>query len=135
MARILVIDDDADIRDLVRAMLTQSGHDVVLAVDGEDGLRQFPRQPFDLVICDIFMPKKEGLETVKELRRLAADLPIITMSGSPPAGEGDADTGRPDYLRMTATIGATATIAKPFKRDRLLAIVEECLATRARPKR
>ena len=128
MARILVIDDREDIRDLVKLMLTQSGHEVVLAVDGDDGLQRFQAQPIDLVICDVFMPRKEGLETVKELRRMAADLPIITMSGNPSGTDADPDFRGPDFLRMTAMVGATATIAKPFKRDQLLALVASCLA-------
>lgn len=73
MARILVIDDDDLVRGTVEAMLEAGGHEATLAVDGEDGLRQFQRQPFDLVLCDVFMPQKEGLETVRELLRDDAD--------------------------------------------------------------
>jgi CheY-like chemotaxis protein len=56
-------------------MLASDGHEVVLAVDGEDGVHQFRRQPFDLVLCDVFMPHKEGLETVMEIRQLRAATP------------------------------------------------------------
>jgi len=124
MARILVIDDDELIRGTVRAILASDGHETVLAIDGEDGLRQFHRQPFDLVLCDVFMPHKEGLETVREIRQLSAGIPIISMTGSV-GGEG----GRldPDFLRMSSTLGATRTIGKPFRPRELLALIQECL--------
>jgi CheY-like chemotaxis protein len=125
MARILIIDDDELIRGTVQRILAQAGHEPVLAVDGEDGLRQFHRQQFDLVLCDVFMPRKEGLETVREIRQLSAGIPIISMTGSIPAG----DNGRldPDFLRMSGALGATRTIAKPFRSRQLLALVGECL--------
>ena len=130
MAHILVIDDDELVRSTVRAMLESGGHETVLAVDGEDGLRQFQRQAFDLVLCDVFMPRKEGLETVREIRQISRDTPIISMTGSLPASEG----GRldPDFLRMSGALGATRTIAKPFRPRELLALVKECLGTTAK---
>jgi CheY-like chemotaxis protein len=125
MARILVIDDDELIRGTVEAILASAGHETALAVDGEDGIRQFRRQRFDLVLCDVFMPQKEGLETVREIRQLSTDTPIISMTGSLPASDG----GRldPDFLRMSGALGATRTIAKPFRPRELLALVRECL--------
>jgi CheY-like chemotaxis protein len=65
MARILVIDDYEPFRASVKDLLEASGYDVTVAVDGEDGIRQFQLQPFDLVLCDLFMPKKEGMETIR----------------------------------------------------------------------
>jgi CheY-like chemotaxis protein len=125
MARILVIDDDELIRGTVRAILASEGHETTLAVDGEDGLREFHRQQFDLVLCDVFMPHKEGLETVREIRQLSAGTPIISMTGSAPAGDGDRLD--PDFLRMSSALGATRTIGKPFWPRELLALVRECL--------
>ncbi len=100
MARILVIDDDELIRGTVQVILASDGHESILAVDGEDGMRQFQRQQFDLVLCDVFMPHKEGLETVREIRQLSAGTPIISMTGSIPTS----DSGRldPDFLRMSS---------------------------------
>src|SRR5882672_6361100 len=128
MARILVIDDDDLIRGTVQTILASDGHEPVLAVDGEDGVRQFRRQRFDLVLCDVFMPHKEGLETVREIRQLSAGTPIISMTGGIPATDGD---GRldPDFLRMSGALGATRTIAKPFRPRELLALVRECLGS------
>jgi CheY-like chemotaxis protein len=125
MARILVIDDDELVRGTLQAILESDGHQAVLAVDGEDGLRCFHQQSFDLVLCDVFMPQKEGLETVREIRQLSTDTPIISMTGSLPASDG----GRldPDFLRMSGALGTTRTIAKPFRPRELLALVRECL--------
>ena len=125
MARILVIDDDDLIRGTVQTILASDGHEPVLAVDGEDGIRQFRRQPFDLVLCDVFMPHKDGLGTVREIRQLSAGTPIISMTGSIPTTDG----GRldPDFLRMSGALGAMRTIAKPFRPHALLALVRECL--------
>ncbi len=127
MARILVIDDDELIRGTVQAILASEGYESVLTVDGEDGVRQFERQQFDLVLCDVFMPHKEGLETVREIRQLSAATPIISMTGSIPTS----DSGRldPDFLRMSGALGATRTIAKPFRPRELLAVIRECLGT------
>jgi len=125
MARILVIDDDDLIRGTVQTILASDGHEPVLAVDGEDGVRQFRRQPFDLVLCDVFMPHKEGLATMREIRQLSADTPIISMTGSIPTD--DNDQSHPDFLRMSGPLGASRTIAKPFRPRELLALVRECL--------
>jgi len=77
------------------------------------------------------MPQKEGLETVRELHKLAPAMPIISMTGSISSrGTGQPD---PDFLRMTAEFGATRTIAKPFKAAELLALVQQCLDERAAP--
>ena len=131
MSRILVIDDDGEVRSTIKMMLESAGYVVGEAADGEEGLRQFQQQHFDLVICDIFMPRKEGLETVRELRRIAADTPILSMSGGTPGGRQLGDDGAdPDFLRMTTMIGATRRIGKPFTRLQLLTVVAECLHPR-----
>jgi CheY-like chemotaxis protein len=88
MARILVIDDDDLIRGTVQSILASDRQEPALAVDGEDGIRQFRRQPFDLVLCDVFMPHKDGLGTVREIRQLSAGTPIISMTGSIPITDG-----------------------------------------------
>lgn len=119
MARILVIEDDEPVRGTLKAMLQSGGHVVTLAVDGEDGIQAFKQASFDLVLCDIFMPQKEGLETIGEIRRLSASVPIISMTGS--------SAGDPDFLRMAREFGATHTIAKPFRMADLLSLVRQSL--------
>src|SRR5215467_14523342 len=86
MARILVIDDEALIRDTIKAMLEMENHEVLLAPHGEEALREFQAQPVNLVICDLFTTRTDGMETVSAIRRLAAEVPIIAMAG----GTGDA---------------------------------------------
>jgi CheY-like chemotaxis protein len=81
MARILIVDDEEEMRRVIDIMLKHAGHDTASAEDGHDALLQFRQQRFDLVICDIFMPNKEGLATLRELRRLNPTVPVIMMSG------------------------------------------------------
>ena len=126
MALVLVIDDEEDVRRVVEVMLKNAGHDAVLAVDGNDALRQFRRQHFELVICDVFMPDKEGIETLKEIRQLHPTVPIIMMSGGSPTAHFWGATHR-DYLATAEAFGATRTIAKPFKYSQLIRLVHECL--------
>jgi CheY-like chemotaxis protein len=127
MARVLVIDDEEDVRRVVHIMLKNAGHDTVLAMDGNDGLRQFQQQRFDLVICDVFMPNREGIATLRELRRLDPGVPIIMMSATAPSAH-LWGTSHVDYLAMAKALGATRTIEKPLKHSQLLRLVRGCLA-------
>ncbi len=133
MARILVIEDDEPVRGTLKAMLESGGHVVTLAVNGDDGIQKFRHEPCDLVLCDVFMPQKEGLETVSEIRQLSASIPIISMTGSV-GPESDGSSGRdPDFLRVARAFGATQTITKPFRMADLLALVRQCLGTGLAP--
>jgi two-component system, chemotaxis family, chemotaxis protein CheY len=127
VARVLVIDDEERMRCVVDIILKNAGHDTVLAVDGNDGLQQFAQHRFDLVLCDIFMPNKDGFETLRELRRLDPAVPIIMMSSNAPSISfwGIAHT---DYLEMAKAFGASRTIEKPFRYSQLVRLVRECLA-------
>jgi CheY-like chemotaxis protein len=120
MARILVIDDEALIRDLILKILESEGYETITATDGQDGIRIFRENPTDLVITDLIMPEKEGIETIMELRRDFKDVKVIAMSGG---GKIDAET----YLHIAKTIGAIGTIAKPFDRKEVLKTVQELL--------
>lgn len=108
MAAILLIDDNAQVRYVLRLMLSTLGHEVVEAEDGEHGLAAFQQRPTQLVFCDLFMPNKEGLETIRELRQFAPGVKIVAMSG------GSGNFGKPDFLRMAQSLGADTTISKPF---------------------
>jgi CheY-like chemotaxis protein len=128
MSHVLVIDDSDGIRSTLKTMLESAGHNVAVAFDGVDGLRQFWRRSFDLVISDIVMPRKDGLETVRELRQITSDVPIIVMSGGlQPANRGRSQRDIDDLLYVAEDLGATRTISKPFSRTDLLAVVGECL--------
>jgi len=125
MARILVIDDDRLLRGSVELILTSEGHEVASARNGHEGLERFRSDHFDLVACDAFMPNTEGLETMREIRGLCAALPLIAFTGRPAyaAGPGS-DT---DVLRLAGQLGGTEMLAKPFRRQELLALVRRCL--------
>ena len=124
MARILLIDDDDAVRAVVGELLARSGHTVVEARDGEEGLDLFSRSRPDLVITDIMMPRMSGLEVVQVLREKHPDVKIIAMSG----GSG---RGTEDNLQAARLMGATSVLAKPFDRAVLLAEVNEVLGAGA----
>ncbi len=122
MARILVIDDEDELRTMLRQMLEHAGHEVSEAVNGAVGIEIYERDKPDLIITDIIMPEKEGVETIIALRRANPELPIIAISGG---GRLDAT----DFLSMAKKLGARHTLTKPFRRDQLLEAVGECLAS------
>ena len=122
MARILVIDDDEAIRSVVTLLLSQKGHEVESAKNGRHGFKAVEERDFDLLIVDIFMPEMDGLETIRLLRTVKADLPVIVVSGSHEAG--------PDFLSMATKLGAIESIRKPFRPAELLETVDMCLALR-----
>jgi CheY-like chemotaxis protein len=126
MVRVLVIDDEEKARRIIDVMLRNAGHDPVLTVDGHEGLQRFEQQHFDLVICDLFMPNKEGIATLRELRRLDSSVPVTMMSAGMESYMGIAHV---DYLTMAEALGATRTIEKPFKYSQLIRLVQECLGS------
>jgi DNA-binding response OmpR family regulator len=119
-ARILIIDDEAMIRDMLMEFLECEGYETVTACDGNDGLRLYRENPADLIITDLVMPEQEGIETIIELRRDFRDAKVIAMSGG-------GSFGSETYLQIAKTIGATGTLAKPFGRKELLELVQEIL--------
>lgn len=125
MARILVIDNHKLVRDTIKVTLELEGHEVVLAGDAQDGIREFGSLRYDLVICDVFMPDKAGLEAISEIRGLSAIAPIIAMTG----GFAEAPEARfgSDLLRIARHNGANLTLSKPFRRDELMELVRRCL--------
>jgi DNA-binding response OmpR family regulator len=120
MARILVIDDDNQIREMIRQMLTREGYEVVEAANGKQGAKVFREKPTDLVITDLIMPEKEGIETIVELRRDHPSLKIIAISGG-------GRTPPEIYLEDARLLGAHITLRKPFERQELLEAVRKLL--------
>lgn len=119
MARILVIDDEELARFTIREILETAGHDVTEARDGEEGIAFQAANPFDLIITDIIMPRKEGVETIIELKRDHPNLRIIAISGG-------GRTRNLDFLKLAEEYGADKVLPKPFSEDELLAAVKEC---------
>lgn len=121
MASILIIDDDEVLRTTLARALEIFGHTVRQAADGIEGLQAFHAAPTDLVITDIVMPEKEGLDIIRDLHRDYPELRIIAMSG------GLAYDPKL-YLHMAEKFGATAVLAKPFDLTELRRVVDETLA-------
>lgn len=113
MARVLLVDDDAQMLDVLARLMTRAGHEVTVVTDGAEALRKTLEHEFDIVVTDLIMPGKEGLETIRELHRRQPGLPVIAMSGggrSAPA----------DYLEAARLFGAARTLSKPFPSEELL---------------
>ncbi len=122
MKRILVVDDETQIRTMLTLMLEQEGYTVHTAENGEEGLSLVGRYTFDLVITDMIMPVKDGLKFIMELVRDYPDLKVLAISGG-----GAIKAER--YLTMAGYLGDIATLEKPFKRDTLIAMVKQLIAT------
>lgn len=120
MKRILVVDDEDQIRTMLTQMLEQEGYEVHTAENGEDGMSLVGRYSFDLVITDMIMPVKDGLKFIMELVRDYPELHILAISGG-----GAIKAER--YLTMAGYLGDIATLEKPFKRDALLSLVRQQL--------
>jgi DNA-binding NtrC family response regulator len=126
MATILVIDDDLGVRETVAQLLMDLGHKVLTAADGRDGVSLFRRDSVDLVITDIIMPNKEGIETIMEIRRIDPGMVIIAMSGG-------GRLGSVDFLQIALSLGANDIVLKPFEPSALVEAVARALAARKRP--
>jgi CheY-like chemotaxis protein len=123
MSRVLVIDDEPLVREMIKVMLEREGHDVVLARTSQEGIERFRSQPVDVVICDVFMPEQSGLEAISQIRGYSAEVPIIAISGgfavSPEQGF------RSDLSQLARHKGATLILAKPFRRAELLGLLQQ----------
>lgn len=119
MAKILIIDDDQDILDFASVSLADQ-HDISTALNGESGMFAYDKSAFDLILTDIFMPFRDGLDLIREVRKLDPNIKIIAMTGR--FGE-----GHTDYLKAAQLIGAAATLQKPFTRERLVSMVDGLL--------
>ncbi len=120
MGHILVVEDDKAVRDLLREILERAGHNVMDASNGREAITMYKATPADLIITNILMPEKEGLETIQELRRDKPDIKIIAISGG-------GQIGPADYLEVAKRFGAKKTFSKPFNRKDLLQAVDELL--------
>jgi len=121
MALILVIDDEEGMRALLRGLLEKEGHKVLEAPDGMAGIRLYQENRPDLVITDIFMPEKEGTQTILELRKNNPNVKIIAISGGELAA-------RIDVLGTAKIFGALRVLAKPFRLEDMRQAVNELLA-------
>jgi CheY-like chemotaxis protein len=121
VSRVLVIDDHEDTRELMRIILEGAGYAVGLAADGESGLAEQRAHPAEVVVTDIFMPNRDGLETIERLRKDFPQVKIIAVSGGGARVKGEG------YLFTAREIGAHTILSKPFEPDHLLAAIRDAL--------
>lgn len=120
MKRIMVVEDDPQVRLLLRELLELEGYIVEDASDGKKAIELFRCEPTHLVITDILMPETEGLEMIQEIRRESPHVRIIAISGG-------GRVGPESYLRMAEVLGAECTFEKPVNIEGILQSVRELL--------
>jgi CheY-like chemotaxis protein len=120
MARILLVDDDDQLRTVLALVLERAGHTVTAAPDGARGLAAYRAAPADLVVTDLVMPEKEGIETIMELRAEFPDVRVIAISG------GGRHLGT-DYLQLASRLGAKRVLSKPFTNQEILTAIDDVL--------
>jgi len=120
MKRILVIDDEAGARQLVRRLLEREGYFIVEAKDGEEGIGLFRADPCDMIITDLVMPVKDGLKTILDVREFAPTVPILAISGG-------GTIAKERYLSAAGFIERVERLAKPFTREELVDLVRRML--------
>jgi DNA-binding response OmpR family regulator len=130
MARVLVVDDEPEIGEVIRRILTRAGFDVVVALTAEQGESAAETSPFDVVITDVIMPKTHGIDLIRTLKARFAGIRIVAISGGgnfgPLAYQPDAISTEA-YLESARRAGAEEVLTKPFDMDELLATVRRLL--------
>jgi len=120
-ASILIIEDDDLIRDMLRQLLEREGYAVTTANNGSVGLKLFRQHPAELVITDLIMPEKEGIETIRDLVKDYPDVKIIAISGG-------GTIAPSEYLSIAERLGVKKTIPKPFKTEEILEAIRQLIS-------
>lgn len=121
MKRILIIDENTQLRQLLRQILEQEGYEVIDAKDGKEGTKLYRQTPTDLVITGVVMPEKDGIEILRELKRDFPDVKIIATSG------GSRTIAAKYCLSAMTALGAERIFTKPFGRKEMLDAVHELI--------
>jgi len=120
MRRVLLIDDEPSVRDVLARMLVHAGFDVIQAADGREGLVAFERFDIDVVVTDVNMPGVDGIEVISALRRLRNEVPIVAISGG--------GLFKKEMLLASArAIGADEVVSKPFDLQEIVAVLRRVL--------
>ncbi|RMG85979.1 MAG: response regulator [Candidatus Dadabacteria bacterium] len=117
MAKILVVEDEDEVRSMLREVLTRAGYVVLEAVDGEEGLQAFREHRPDVLITDLLMPVRGGLSLIVEVRQIDPRARILAISGGGPRGN-------LNFLDTARALGDVETLRKPFRRSALLSALE-----------
>lgn len=126
MPSVLVIDDDPEVRDSIRQVLSRVGFDVRTADNGETGIQAFYERPPDVVIVDIIMPRNNGIEVIRKIRGSFPGARIVAITGGGNFGRSGYKPGTlvtEAYLASASESGADAVMTKPFHRTELIALV------------
>jgi CheY-like chemotaxis protein len=126
MKRVLIAEDDESLRRVFMRVLARVGYEVSEAIDGVDALEKCRLRAPDLVVTDLIMPRKEGCETIAQIRQLFPSVKIIAMSGG---GRGNAV----DYLKIVERFGTAEVLAKPFSGTELIEAVERVIGSAQPP--
>ena len=121
MAHVLVVDDDDDVRAVVRKVVTKLGHQVWDVADGAEALKLLESTQVDLIISDVYMADMDGMELLVRIQQLELDVPVVVISGG-------GFKSREEVLTMAAACGAVATLDKPFTVEQLRETVEPFLS-------
>ena len=113
MAKILIVDDEPQLREMLTDMLEMDEHEVVEAVNGVEGVKKYHESKPDLIITDLVMPEQNGIDMLLELKKKVPNLSVLAISG------GGGITGSFDYLPIAKLIGAKQVLKKPFGIDEL----------------
>jgi CheY-like chemotaxis protein len=117
---ILIVDDEPEMRSMLQLIVGAAGYNVVVAANGHEAGLMLNSEKVALVITDLLMPDKDGLEVLSHVRKKFPDIPVVVMSGGGRMPHGE-------YLRMAKTFGARAVLEKPFENERLLKMIGELL--------
>lgn len=123
MANILIAEDDQELLDVLALTLRDAGHTITAARDGQEAVGLLKDNEFEILITDIVMPNKEGIETIMDVRRQWPEIKIVAMSG------GGFQTAQ-QYLDIAHKLGAAAILPKPFHRDQILAALDQILGSK-----
>jgi DNA-binding NtrC family response regulator len=110
---ILVIDDEPALREILSQVLTDAGHRVIAAGNGKEASKTLTTAAFDVIVTDVIMPEKDGMQVISEVRKKYPEVRIIAMSGG-------GHVPRDQYLKIAKGLGAHAVLEKPFANQTLL---------------
>jgi CheY-like chemotaxis protein len=120
MPRVLIIEDEVELREMIKTSLIRRKYTVMEAGNGKDALSRFKPSMTDLVVTDLIMPEEDGLKVIMKLKEIKPSLKIIAISGGGKAGPGG-------YLNLAKALGAHAVLSKPFSINELISKIEELL--------
>lgn len=118
MYSVLLIEDDESLREFLRITLVGAGYTVAEAINGRQGVKAFRKSPTDLVVTDLYMPERDGLEVIEALRRSHPRVKVLAISGA---------SGTMGYFSLAQSLGAVAVLQKPFGSAAFLKVVEQLL--------